>query len=133
MASETPGEESAAPDNPTPFRTLDKLRPHLSMLMGPGGYQALLARALVLATAEVPGLKSVQVDADGELQAVGGVLAASEAAAASEGEVVLVTQLLGLLVVFIGPALTLRLIMQMWPQLSFDDADFSKTASKGKA
>ena len=133
MAAETPGEESAAADNPNPFRALDKLRPHLSMLMGRGGYQALLARALVLATAEVPWLKAVQVVADGELQGVTVAQAASEASDVSEGEVVLLAQLLGLLVAFIGPALTLRLMIQMWPQLSFDDADFSKPANKGKA
>lgn len=131
MAPET-GEESAAADNSTPFRALEKLRPHLSMLMGPGGYQALLARALVLATAEVPWLNSLQVDADGELRAVGAP-AAFEVAVASEAEVVLLTQLLGLLVAFVGPALTLRLLTQMWPQLSLDDAEFSQRPNEERA
>lgn len=103
------------------------------MLMGRGGFQALLARALVLATAEVPWLKAVQVVADGELQGLTVAQAASEAADVSEGAVVLLAQLLGLLMAFIGPALTLRLMTQIWPQLSFDDADFSKTARDEKA
>jgi hypothetical protein len=133
MASETPGNTSAVPDNPAAFRATDKLRPHLSMLMGRGGFQALLARALVLAAAEVPWLTAVQVVADGELEGLTAAHARLDAADFSDGEVVLLAQLLGLLVAFIGPALTLRLITQIWPQLSFDDADFGKTAINEKA
>jgi hypothetical protein len=59
--------------------------------------------------------------------------ATSDAADFSEGEVVLLAQILGLLVAFIGPPLTLRLINQLWPQLSFNDADFSKTANNEEA
>lgn len=133
MASETLGKAPTPGDKPKPFRALDQLRPHLSLLMGRSGYQALLARALVLATAEVAWLKAVQVVTDGELQGVMVAQAGSEGADVSEGEVVLLAQLLGLLVAFIGPALTLRLVTQIWPQLSLDNADFSKTASDEKA
>jgi hypothetical protein len=38
--------------------------------------------------------------------------------------------LIGLLVAFIGPALTSRLITQVWPQLSLGDADFGKAAEQ---
>lgn len=100
------------------------------MLMGRGGFQALLARALVLATAEASWLAAVQVLADGELEGLGVAHAKLDAAEISEGEIVLLAQLLGLLVAFIGPALTLRLITQMWPQLSFDDADFGEAANQ---
>ena len=133
MVSETPVNTSALADNPAAFRTIDKLRPLLSMLMGRGGFQALLARALVLSTAEVPWLSAVQVVADGELEGLTAARAGFDAAEVSEGEAILLAQLLGLLVAFIGPALTLRLLTQIWPQLSIDDADFSKTASNEKA
>lgn len=133
MASETPGNGSAEADRPAAFRTTDKLRPHLSMLMGQSGFQALLARALVLATAKVPWLSAVEVVGGGELEGLAAANAKLDAAEFSEGEVVLLVQLLGLLVAFIGPALTLRLIAQIWPQLSFDDADFGKTANDEKA
>jgi hypothetical protein len=129
IVSETPGNTSAELDSPTAFRATDKLRPHFSMLMGRGGFQALLARALVLATAEVPWLATVRVVADGELEGLMVAKATCATADFSEGEVVLLAQLLGLLVAFIGPALTLRLITQLWPQLSFSDADFSNTAN----
>ncbi len=130
IAFETPGNMSAEADHPPAFRATDKLRPHLSMLMGRGGFQALLARALVLATAEASWLTAVQVLADGELEGLGVAHAKLDAAEISEGEIVLLAQLLGLLVAFIGPALTLRLITQMWPQLSFDDADFGEAANQ---
>lgn len=103
------------------------------MLMGRGGFQALLARALVLATAEASWLNAVQVVADGELEGLTAAQAELDAAEFSEGEIVLLAQLLGLLVAFIGPALTLRQIIQIWPQLSFDDADFGEAADNEKA
>lgn len=127
LASESLGTESNPPGE---FRATDKLRSHLSMLMGGGGFQALLARALVLATVEVPWLVAVQVVAGGELQGLAGAQARLDAAEFSEGEAALLAQLLGLLVAFIGPALTLRLINQTWPRLSFDDADLGGTANQ---
>lgn len=103
------------------------------MLMGRGGFQALLARALVLATAEASWLTAVRVLPDGELDGLTGAQAKLGAVEFSEGEIVLLAQLLGLLVAFIGPALTLRQILQIWPQLSFDDADFGEAATHEKA
>jgi hypothetical protein len=40
-----------------------------------------------------------------------------------EGRVVLLAQLLGLLVAFIGENLTLRLVREVWPKLSLNDVD----------
>lgn len=93
------------------------------MLMGRGGVQALHARALVLATAEVPWLASVRVVADGKLEGLAAARATVDAADFSEGEIVLLAQIIRLLVAFIGPALTLRLISQLWPQLPFNAAE----------
>jgi len=133
LASESPGITSAEADSPARFRATDKLRPHLSMLMGGAGFQALLARALALAAVEAPWLAAVLVVADGELEGLAVAQARLDAAEFSEGEAALLAQLLGLLVAFIGQALTLRLIIQIWPQLSFDDADFGETAKNEKA
>lgn len=130
MASEAPGDISPEADRPAAFWATDKLRPHLSMLMGRGGFQALLARALVLAAAEAPWLNAVQVVGDGELEGLATARAELGVTEFSEGEVVLLAQLLGLLVAFVGPALTLRLIIQIWPQLSVDEADFGGTAEQ---
>ena len=133
LASEMPGNWSDSADASGAFRATDRLRPHLSMLMGRGGFQALLARALVLATAEVSWLARVRVVADGELEGLTAVASTVDATDFSEGEVVLLAQLLGLLVAFIGPALTSRLINQLWPQLSLDCSDFSDAANGEEA
>ncbi|MEJ1156653.1 hypothetical protein [Prosthecomicrobium sp. N25] len=128
---ETPGSGPAEPVS-LAFRATDKLTAHLSMLMGRGGCQALLARALSLATVEVPWLGSMRVVSGGGLDGLPAAPAV-DAAEVSEGEVVLLAQLLRLLVAFIGPALTSRLIRQNWPQLSFNDADFGSTANNEDA
>jgi hypothetical protein len=43
-----------------------------------------------------------------------------------EGCVVLLAQLLGLLVAFIGEHLTLRLVREVWSKLSLNNLDFSE-------
>jgi hypothetical protein len=106
------------------FRVTDRLRPQLAMLMGNGGFRALLARALALAGAEVSWLREVQVKADGTLEGLAALHAGLKPAEFREGRVVLLAQLLGLLVAFIGPALTSRLMGEIWPQLAADNVDF---------
>jgi hypothetical protein len=44
----------------------------------------------------------------------------------AEGSVILLSQLLGLLVAFIGEDLTLRLVREIWPKVPLSDLDFSK-------
>ena len=132
-AAESPGNISADLEDPAAYRATDKLRLHLSMLIGRGGFQALLARALVLAIAEVPWLASVKVLVDGELDGLAAAQTGRDVHDFAHGEIVLLAQLLGLLVAFIGPALTLRLIGQIWPQVTLDDADFGNTAANEKA
>lgn len=105
------------------FPVIDKLRPHLATLMGDGGVRALLSRALVMATGEVSWLDAVQVNADGGLEgfeALGWQLDQSEFVS---GRVVLLAQLLALLVAFIGPSLTSRLLSEIWPQIPFNVRD----------
>jgi hypothetical protein len=41
----------------------------------------------------------------------------------AEGQVVLLGQLLGLLVAFIGENLTVRVVHEVWPQLTLDHSD----------
>ena len=82
--------------------------------MGEGGFRALLARALALAAAEVPWLRAVQVKADGTLAGWEELPAQLDPDEYLEGRVVLLAQLLGLLVAFIGEKLTLRLMREVW-------------------
>jgi hypothetical protein len=127
---EAGAKKSSAPKTPAAFDVCEKLRPQLAALMGNGGFRALLARALLLARAEIPWLRAVQVRADGSLQGVeeqGALLAPAEFL---EGRVVLVARLLGLLGTFIGERLTLRLVREVWPEVPLDDLDFGKGKEK---
>ena len=93
-----------------PFPVTDTLRPHLATLMGNGGVRAPLARALALSTAELSWPRAVQVNADGDLEGLEAVGSLLDPTDFLEGRVVLLAQLLGLLVAFIGPSLNSRLV-----------------------
>jgi hypothetical protein len=121
---ETQGQDPSKTTDTATFQVTDRLRPQLATLMGNGGFRALLARALALASAEVSWLREVQVNADGTLEGLATLHASLKPAEFCEGRVVLLAQLLGLLVAFIGPALTSRLMGESWPQLAADGVDF---------
>jgi len=121
---ETQGKGSSETAGMATFGVIDRLRPQLATLLGYGGFRALLARALALASAEVSWLGEVQVKADGTLEGSATRQARLKPADFREGQVVVLAQLLGLLVAFIGPALTSRLMGEIWPQLALDNVDF---------
>ena len=112
------------------FPMTERLRPHLATLMGNGGFRALLARALVLASAEVSWLRKVIVNADGALEGLETPYAQLKPAEFRDGQAVLLAQLLRLLVAFIGPVMTLRLMGEIWPQLAADNVDFGNGDKK---
>ncbi|MBA2744029.1 MAG: hypothetical protein H0U43_06945 [Chthoniobacterales bacterium] len=90
--------------------------------MGKTGFRALLSRALALAITEAPSLRAARVNAVGSLE--GFAEAQVDPEEMAEGSVVLVAQLLGLLVVFIGENLTLRFVREVWPRLPVSDLAF---------
>ena len=110
----------------TVFPVPEKLRPALSILMGKGGFRALLARALTLAAEEVPWLRTVKVNADGSMEGWAELHARLGPEKFREGRIVLVAQLLGLLEAFIGASLTVRLVSEIWPKLSLSDLNLDK-------
>jgi hypothetical protein len=127
IAYETKGHQSSGPKTPVAFPAMvEKLRPHLSTLMGNGGFRALLSRALVLANAEVPWLRAVRVKADGSLEGLDELQAQVAPEEVAEGRMVLLAQLLGLLVTFIGERLTLRLMQDVWPKFPTNHLDFNE-------
>jgi hypothetical protein len=63
----------------------------------------------------------MQVMADGALQVPGEPESQSNQHQADEGGVILLAQLLGLLVIFIGETLTLRLVQDTWSDAGLDD------------
>jgi hypothetical protein len=108
------------------FSVPEKLRPQLTTLMGDGGYRALLLRALAMAIAEVPPLQAAHVAADGRLEGFDALETGIDQEAIAEGRVIVVAQLIGLLVAFIGEKLTLQLVREVWPKLEAEDLNLLK-------
>ena len=107
------------------LRVFEKLRSYLSTVVGTAGFQALLARAVVLATAEVSWLAAVRVQADATLEGFSEAARPQLPKAVALGTTALIAQLLGLLVTFIGEALTLRLVQDLWPGAHEEDEKVS--------
>jgi hypothetical protein len=108
---------------PAPAAVLvsEKLRLHLTKLMGNGGFQSILSRALALAKMEVPWLRAVQVASDGSLHGLETLHRQPDSDEFFNGGIVLIAQLFGLLLAFIGEALTLRLVREAWPNVPLTD------------
>lgn len=98
----------------------EKLRISLTQFTGADGFASLLRRALTLASAEVPALRSAKVSADGHL--VGFEQLASHAGSVGGDAAVAITaHLLELLVTFIGKPFTLRLVREAWPDTALNE------------
>jgi hypothetical protein len=92
--------------------------------MGNGGHRALLMRTLVLARAEVPWLRDTRVADNGTLEGPDSADDSIDPNDVTEGGVVLIAQMIGLLVAFIGERLTLQLVHEVWPKLPASDLNF---------
>jgi len=112
------------------LRVYEKLRQSLIAFAGVAAFESLAFRALTQAKSEAPSLWAVQVGADGSLQGLGEFepqidmdkdLACEYTA--GEGGTILIARLLGLLLVFLGEALTLSLLRLAWPGAALDDCN----------
>ncbi|MGD0230134.1 MAG: hypothetical protein ABSC19_07235 [Syntrophorhabdales bacterium] len=108
------------------FRVCKKMRGSLSALAGVAGYRSLISRALTLAKDEASALWKVQVKEDGSLEWTGALELHQGKDEAAKTGALLVAELLGLLAIFIGRVLTLRLVRDLWPDAPFEDTN-SKT------
>jgi hypothetical protein len=108
VAGEADASTTSLHTEPATARVYERLRRQLGAPVGTDGFQALASRALALAKAESPRLSAVQVTANGGLRGLGEVESQTDA----DGEVgiILIAQLLGLFLTFLGEATTLRLI-----------------------
>lgn len=120
--------ESSGTQTPAAFRSCEKLRLHLATFMGNTGFHTLLSRALALAASEVPWLRAVRVSAGGPLEGLEILQPQLDPDVFLEGSVVLLAQLLGLLVDFIGASMTLRLVCEVWPKVPLKNLDFGEVA-----
>ena len=83
----------------------------LAKFVGVAGFCSLQSRALAMAKAEVPSLATVHLRSDGSLEGFDRIEQTQE----PEAGVIVMAQLLGLLVTFIGEPLTLRIVRDAWP------------------
>jgi hypothetical protein len=97
------------------LRVCERLRGPLSILVGAGGFRSLLSRALKLATAKAPWLGGLQIEPDGTITLPAEFAEQLEGSAGGEAATALVAQLLGLLITFIGEALTQRFVQSVYP------------------
>src|SRR5580658_489095 len=110
VASEADASATSLQTELATARVYEKLRRQLGSPVGIDGFHALASRALALAKAEYPGLSAVQIAANGGLLGLGEAESQTNAEEDGEAGVILIAQLLGLFLTFLGEATTLRLI-----------------------
>lgn len=114
LAYEAVRSDPSEANRPAGSRIIEKLRRPLIRLAGIAGFRALLGRALALARAEAPVIASLEAEPDGSLSVLRGP---ANQEALAEANRVVIAQLLGLLVAFIGAGLTLSIVLEAWPEL----------------
>jgi hypothetical protein len=127
LANEATAATPSEANVPVAFRVCEKLGRPLTTLAGTSGFQSLLLRALTLAKREAPSLAAVQLNAGRLLQ---DDVIKPPLDAHNDGEVLLMSHLLGLLFTFIGETLTLRLILDVWPYASFNSLSTEGTEER---
>jgi hypothetical protein len=125
LTYEADGGNTSDPVGSTALRVYEKLRRSLGELAGTAGFQSLASRALTLARSEDPSLGAVRVAADGNLEGMSTIEPPinMEKDRIHEGGVILISRLLGLLQIFLGEALTMNLIRDVWPDSAIDDGN----------
>ncbi len=128
LICEAEADESSKPMESATLRTYEKLRQSLTVIAGVTSFQSLACRALVLAKSEDISLDIAQITADGSLQnfseyepQVDIEKDRTSEYQTNERGIILIARLLGLLHIFLGGALTLRLLRNAWPDATFDD------------
>ena len=129
VACETDASTTSLQTEPATVRVYERLRRQLSAPMGADSFQALASRALSLAKSESPKLSAVQVTADGCLRGLGEVESQTDTDQDGDSGVILIAQLLGLFLTFLGEATTLRLIEDL--RLQVDVRAESATTTAG--
>ena len=117
VASEADAATAPLLTEPATVRVYERLRRQLGAPVGIDGFQALASRALALAKSQSPRLSAVQVTANGSLRGLGEVESQTNTDEDGEAGIILITQLLGLFLTFLGEATTLRLIEDLRVQV----------------
>lgn len=121
LALEAAAPEASGSSDFAALRVCEKLRRHLTRLTGVAGFRSILGRVLALACDEAPWVTSLKVAPDGGLKGLEEIQAKVSRSALNQGGVILIAHLIGLLVTFIGEALTFNLVQEAWPDISKGD------------
>lgn len=126
LAVEAASQSVSGPHTHEAVRVCEKLRISLTRFAGADGFTSLMRRALALARAEFPSVASITVKADCSMEGLEELAAdAKKSRGGGDGGVeaiaAITAHLLGLLVIFIGEPLTLRLVREAWPDTSLDE------------
>jgi hypothetical protein len=115
--------KTSEPSESASLRVYEKLRQGLGEFVGVAGFYSLASRALALARTEAPSLSAARVAADGSLQGLGELEHQMDIDKdrTDEAGIILIARLLGLLLLFLGEALTLSLLRGTWPGAALDD------------
>jgi hypothetical protein len=126
LANEADASTTSLHTEPATVRVYEKLRRQLGSPVGIDGFQALASRALSLAKSQSHRLSAVQITANGGLRGLSEV----EFQTDEDGEagIILIAQLLGLFLAFLGEATTLRLIEDL--RLQVDAGTETATATE---
>jgi hypothetical protein len=100
-------------------RIMKRLYQGLWKLIGPGGFDVMLARSLALARRSHPVLAGVDAGPGGELQGLDD--SALDRAALADGAAEVVARFIELLVTLIGEELAMRLLRDVWPGLEEEE------------
>jgi hypothetical protein len=129
VACEANASTTTLQTEPATVRVYERLRRQLCAPMGADGFQVLASRALSLAKSESARLSAVQVTADGCLRGLGEVESQTDTDRDGDSGVILIAQLIGLFLTFLGEATTLRLIEDL--RLQVDVRAESATTTAG--
>lgn len=135
LTCEASAGEASEPVESKVLRVYEKLRQSLVEFAGTAAFHSLASRALAMARSEIPSLQAAQVSPDGALNGLGHGLGqglsefgpqidienerAGGQLAGNEG-IAVIARLLGLLLIFLGAPVTLRLLRNAWPDTHFD-------------
>src|ERR1039458_8285506 len=137
VASEADASTTSLQTGPATVRVYERLRRQLGAPVGVDGFQSLASRALALAKSQSPRLSAVQVTANGDLRGLDEVESQTNADEDGEAGIILIANLLGLFLTFLGEATTLRLIedlrlqVDVSPVSAWTTEDMITSASDG--
>jgi hypothetical protein len=125
VASEAGASTTSLQSEPATVRVYERLRRQLGAPVGTDAFRVLASRALALAKSESPRLSAVQLTANGDLRGLNEVEFHPEADENGEAGTILIAQLLGVFLTFLGEATTLRLIEDLRLQSDVRTASFT--------